>query len=61
MESTKCCICGKEIPMDMTCIVISSDAYLSNTCCCSHEGTQELKDYLRRKRTLDKKKSKLHE
>jgi len=46
MESTKCCICGKEISMDMTCIVMFKGLSFIKTCCCSHEGSKEFKEYL---------------
>ena len=47
MQVTKCAICGKNIPMDMTQVMINlgNDKYASF--CCSHEGSTELTKYMK--------------
>ena len=42
MDTTKCIVCGKELPMDMTQIVIKINGnYVS--ACMNHEGSKELR------------------
>ena len=45
--TTKCVICGKDIPMDMTqiMIILGSGKYVSS--CCSHEGSKEMIEYMK--------------
>jgi len=47
MESTKCCICGKELPMNMTLIVINIGNGKYKYCCMKHEGTKELNIFMK--------------
>lgn len=42
----KCLICGKELPMDMTQIVITEGVNKYSSVCCSHEGSEELKNLI---------------
>lgn len=45
---SKCCICGTDIPDDYTVMMITLPGKEFEVCCLSHEGSQELKDYLGR-------------
>jgi hypothetical protein len=42
----KCLICGKELPMDMTQIVITEGVNKYSSVCCSHEGSEELNNLI---------------
>jgi len=42
----KCLICNKELPVDMTQIIITEGENKYKSVCCSHEGSQELKDLM---------------
>lgn len=44
----QCVICGKELPSDMTVLVLRLPSDKFTTCCLCHEGSQELSDYISR-------------
>lgn len=43
---SKCLICGKELPLDMTQTIIAEGKNRYKAVCCNHEGSQELKDLI---------------
>jgi hypothetical protein len=45
VEGNKCVICGKELPMDMTQLILNMGDGHFESCCCSHEGSQAVNDY----------------
>lgn len=45
--TTKCVICGKVIPMDMTQIMINLGNGKYVSFCCSHEGSREMMKYIK--------------
>ena len=47
MDSDECIICGKNIPIDMTQIMVPLGDYKYAHSCCSHEGTKALTDYIK--------------
>jgi len=47
METTKCFICGRELPMDMTQLIISEGKHKYESCCMSHEGSKAVADYIK--------------
>ena len=50
IESFPCCICGEELPIDMTQILIDLGDGKYESCCCRHKGTKELKEYIKNHR-----------
>lgn len=45
-KSNRCLICGKELPMDMTQIIITEGKNKYKSVCCSHEGSDRLKEII---------------
>ena len=47
MNGANCFICGKALTIDMTLIIITEGKHKFKSCCCSHEGSKELNDYIK--------------
>lgn len=43
----KCLICGRELPPDMTQLIITIGEYKYQSVCLQHEGSKELKELLK--------------
>lgn len=43
---SKCLICGRELPQDMTQIITTEGKNKYKSVCCTHEGSQELKNLI---------------
>lgn len=49
--TTQCVICGRDLPVDMTQLIIALGEDKFKSCCLQHEGSEKLKKYIKDNRT----------